>query len=353
MIPLLVPCPVTYQATRRSFNCRSTNQRSTFASGFTLIEVLVVITIIGILIALLLPAVQSARESARRVRCQNNLKQIGLALNQYESVFRVYPFGVGGGGPPGYEPRWSAQTQFLSYLDQGLVFNSLNFSGVPWMVDPVYSPMNRTALTTSISTYLCPSDSDYPRDPQGMAPNSYRANAGTLPVNLENDYPSPGGKGRNNGVFWFQSAVSPAAVWDGLSETAFFSERLIGDFNRSDPLFNYYIVSKTVSSCAQAQADTPVFQDAYELSGERWADGNMLYSRYHHILTPQSKSCLLGCRQDFGCPNVITATSRHPSGVNMLLGDGSVRFVKQSVNVTIWQGLGTINGGEVLDATQF
>src|SRR5262245_1019233 len=104
--------------------------------GFTLIEVLVVIAIIGLLIALLLPAVQAAREAARRLQCQNNLKQIGLALANYESSKGCYPFGVGGGGPIGSDPgsvsRWSAHSQLLPELEQGTVFNALNFGFVPW-----------------------------------------------------------------------------------------------------------------------------------------------------------------------------------------------------------------------------
>ena len=123
--------------------------------------------------------------------------------------------------------RWSAQSQLLPYLEQAALFNALNFAGTPWLnLNPVFGPMNQTAITTRIAGFLCPADVDRIDDPLNTAHNNYRACAGSLPYNLKND--SPDLTGRNNGGFWYQSAVSPGQVTDGLSMTAFFSERCLG-----------------------------------------------------------------------------------------------------------------------------
>lgn len=327
--------------------------------GFTLIELLVVIFVIGVLVALLLPAVQSAREAARRAQCTNNLKQIGLALAGYVSTYTVLPPGVGGSAPLGREPRWSAHSQILPQLEQPALFNSLNFYGVPWLHDAELGPLNQTVLKTRIDVFLCPSDRDQVVDTLGQPElvtqsASYRGCAGTIPYNLSNDLPIPGGTGRNNGAFWVGSAVRPAQFRDGMSNTAVFSERVLGDSTRTDPLSDHYLASDTVSSClAIASASAPRLEIFYHWSGQRWGDGNILYTRYHHILPPNQPSCLLGGSNDIDGPILVTATSRHPGGVNVLLGDGSVRFVKQAVSQSLWQALGTVAGGEVVDQGGF
>jgi prepilin-type N-terminal cleavage/methylation domain-containing protein len=321
--------------------------------GFTLIEVLVVIAIIGLLIALLLPAVQAAREAARRAQCTNNLKQIGLALANYEASVRAYPFGVGGGGPPGNAVnRWSPQSQLLPYLEQPALFYSLNFSGLPWRntTDPAIGPLNQTAMTTKLAVFLCPSDLDRIDDPLHTAHNNYRACAGTLPYNLKND--SPDGTGRDDGTFWYQSAVTPAAIADGLSLTASFSERCLGNTAEPEPLADYYLVGPSVDECKGAgPVTTPRLIDPYEWSGDRWADGNALYTRYHHILTPGKPSCLLGGVQDYDCQAVVTATSRHPGGVHLMMADASVHFIKATIDPRVWSSLATTSGGEAIDAS--
>ena len=100
-------------------------------------------------------------------------------------------------------------------------------------------------------------------------------------------------------------------------------------------------------------ANSPRLTDPYEWSGDRWADGNSLYTRYNHALPPGYPSCLLGGSQDYDSQTVVTATSRHPGGVNLMTGDGSVRFVKASINAGVWTALGTVAGGEVIDANAY
>lgn len=315
-------------------------------------ELIVTVAVIGLLAALLLPAVQAARESSRRLQCANNLKQLGLALAGYESARRCYPFGVGGGGPPelGFLPRWSAQSQLLPYLERGPLFHALNFAFVPWGHHASYSPPNLTALRTVVDVFLCPSDTDAIRDPHGLAHNNYRACAGTHPYNLIGA--SPEGEGRNDGVFWYQSAVRPSDLRDGAALTAFFSERCLGGSPTPDPAGDYYLATPPVSNCAFAGPRWARFVGSVEWSGQRWADGNAFFTRYHHVLTPNGPSCNFGL-DDYSGQAIVTASSRHPGGVNVLMGDGSVRRVVNGIAPAVWKALGTRAGSEAVGADTF
>lgn len=314
--------------------------------GLTLIELLIAISIIGILIALILPAVQAAREAGRRLQCQNNLKQIGLALANYQTARGVFPFGVGGAGPRGWLPRWSAHSQLLPWLEHEALFHSLNFDLVPWGHDDRFSPPNRTALGTQLSVFLCPSDWDGIGEEFGLAHNNYRACAGTKLWNLT--IGSPAGTGRNDGAFWFQSAVRPSAMRDGAAATALFSERCLGDSGQADPRGDYYYWDEPSVELCDRSAPDRTRRYAFgqiEWSGQRWADGNMLYTRYQHVLTPNRPSCNFG-DDDFSGPAVVTATSRHDGGVNLLSGDGAVHFVRDGIAPTVWRAMATIAGAE-------
>ena len=232
----------------------------------------------------------------------------------------------------------------LLYLEQSSLFHSLNFSGVPWAGDPNYSAPNLSAISIKIASFLCPSDFDATGDPYNLGHNNYRACAGTQPYNLT---------GQNDGAFWYQSAVAPGGVRDGMSTTAVFSERCLGSVS-PDPKGDYYLAGPSDETCAELPGIPMArFLSPVELSGERWADGNVFYTRYQHVITPNKNSCLLGGAEDNVGPVVVTASSRHPGGVNVLLGDGSVRFVKESIDLATWRGLATIGGGEVLSGDQY
>lgn len=328
--------------------CNRSNRRG----AFTLIELVAVIFVIALLVALLLPAVQSAREAARRASCSNHLRQLALACVQYETALGAFPFGVGGACPEGYEPRWSQQTQLLLFLEMSNIYNSINFTGVPWLNSGVYAPMNETALHTHVAIFICPSDTDGIPETLGMAHNNYRGNAGTLPYNLSQDLEGVY-TGRNNGVFWFQSMVRSADFLDGLSMTAEFSERCLGESSRRDSLSDIYLTPTGTLTCGPIDEATPRLTRANEWSGERWADGNVVYTRYHHIRPPNSPSCLPGALADFGSPAMVAATSRHPGGVNVATADGSVRFVREGVAPTVWSALGTLAGGEILSSGDY
>ena len=336
-------------------------------SGFTLIELLVVIAIIGVLIALLLPAVQAAREAARRSQCTNNLKQIGIAIHNYESTFKVYPFGKGASytaslpGTPVY-PRWSAQSQLLMFLEQGVLFNSINFDlppetpgmagAVPFM--PAYQNPNRANATSSrvmLSTFLCPSDG--PPISEWPGALNYLANQHSWSCDISETQPStldPTETAR--GIFYFLSAVKPGMVTDGLSQTAYFSEK-----RRGNALPNIKVdmsimpVANNLAESYQMCSALPI--TALPLTtrqGMSWVMGEMCCSTYNHVTTPNKRTCA-----SLGFPGnmanmamVVPPSSLHPGGVNTLMGDGSVRFLKDSIALDVYRALGTRNGGETI-----
>ncbi len=319
---------------------------SSAVRGFTLIEILVVIAIIAILLALLLPAVAASREAARRSQCVGHLKQIALAMHIYHDEMGSLPPGVVGADRLG--PRWSPQAMLLPQLERASLYNAINFAGVPWGHHATLSAMNLTAIRTHIANFVCPSDLDRIDETWGLAHNSYRGTAGTLPYNLNLD--APDGKGTNNGPFYFGSATQFAHITDGTSHSAAFSERCLGSTATPDPLADYYSTAPPTDSCRDAgPLTTPRYVDPVEWSGQRWGDGNTFYTRYHHILPPGSPSCNFGS-DDYDGNTVVSATSRHPSGVNVGLADGSIRFVKNSVNPAVWKALGTIAGVESIPA---
>lgn len=331
--------------------------------GFTLIELLVVIMIIGILVALLLPAVQGAREAARRAQCQGNLKQIGLALHQYQAAAGVYPFGVGADADStlaqitsASSRRYSLHSQILLYLEQVTLFNQINFAHQPFYPDTTGDPAvvsgrgpNETAAQMRLAVFLCPSDYDrMPSRPWGQA--NYRSCNGS----------SWAGR-LGNGMFGQGTAIRPGNVRDGLSHTAAMCERIRGhdDYRNMDADADHFRLAAPWTEedfrawCEQLTDDEAAALPrgpATTNSGLTWLEGNMAWTRYNHVLPPSRKTCINGLTWN---GVAMTANSRHGSGVNLLLGDGSVRFVKESIDVTTWRALGTIDGGEAVSDDAF
>ncbi len=315
--------------------------------GFTLIELLVVIAIIAVLIALLLPAVQAAREAARRMQCTNNLKQIGLACQNYANAV---------GALPAAEMVYnatslSALSNLLPYMEQTNIFNSINFS-FTYNTATNNVLQNLTAQNTRINTFICPSDVADPH-PEFGGQTNYMANMGSWIVWMSASGPNAT-LAPPNGVFYGNSATKFADITDGLSNTTFFSERILADFNPAvvSPIADVFFspaqpttVPDAIAACLAINIYDPA--SAFPLfMGAPWINGQHVFL---HVTTPDTRSCgffsaLRAC---------MPPSSRHPGGVNTMLGDGSVRFIKDTINQQAWWALGTRAGGEILSADQY
>lgn len=327
-------------------------------AGFTIIELLVVISVIGLLVALLLPAIQQAREASRRLKCVNNLKQIGLALHNYHDAHRVLPFGVGWDDHPtsGHvgtlnDRRYSCHSLLLPYLDQKVVYEQINFNIAPFhpYVSAEVGPTgqlgdNAAAATVSLDVFLCPSDTDRMRFPWGR--NNYRSCNGSTWNGRHED-----------GMFGQISSVRFRSVKDGLSQTAMFCERMkgTGDPNAIDLRSDTYNIPNLWTendfrlTCAVLDSTNPAAYTTRDYdSGQTWLEGNMNWTRYNHLLPPNELSCKNGTTWD---GVAMSATSLHPGGVNLLLGDGSSRFVSNSINDVVWRALGSISSGEEISSS--
>jgi len=351
--------------------------------GFTLIELLVVIAIIAVLIALLLPAVQAAREAARRSQCVNNLKQIGLGLHNYHSTNDRFPMGVtqspknGPGDINTSWAGWSAQALMLPYVEQSALYNAANFSwGVNPFGDPCYN-VNSTVATTVINGFLCPSDPGSGKTNN----NNYYASIGTTTNGMTNCggggslLPNCSSQG-STGMFTYFLAYGIKDCIDGTSNTIAFSEGQAGVAQNyksvgngftgvSDPgndvLFdattNMTAVIAGLQSCSNAvQAQSANLNSG---RGQMWAFGSTGYTLFNTIQVPNDSQFKFGdCR--FGCGGCGMdssfsngANSLHSGGVNALMADGSVKFIKSSINRSTWFALGTRANGEVISSDAY
>jgi prepilin-type N-terminal cleavage/methylation domain-containing protein len=313
-------------------------------SAFTLVELLVVIAIIAILIGLLLPAVQKVREAAARTQCQNNLKQLALALQNYQATYQTFPQGR----TVPNDQSFSAHCRLLAFIEQDNVFKLINFNA-PWT-----DPSNAAAVAARVPVFLCPSDAPWAFVPSNEAPNNYRINEGTGlsmwwgktdPTGINASLPPP------NGVFDVNAPVRILDIYDGTSNTAAFSEHITGDFNdgyaseRSDtfaPGTHPTTDDQAVADC-QACNINDLSTQGYSDVGAPWMYGYHSTTSYWHSSLPNTRSCMFPPKRI-----MTTANSNHTNGVNVSLCDGSTRFVSNSISITTWRALGTRNGQEVL-----
>jgi prepilin-type N-terminal cleavage/methylation domain-containing protein/prepilin-type processing-associated H-X9-DG protein len=344
--------------------------------GFTLIELLVVISIIAVLIALLLPAVQSAREAARRIQCTNNLKQLALATHNYLDSNQSFPQGWGQQWYPGgnkYIQHFGEFLAIAAYLEQGNAYNTLN-SNIA-----IYLAQNSTTNGIGLSALWCPSDGEiiglrYPGSsgdgwddsPIPMTFSSYAGNLGSLLY-----YNNAQAQSGMNGIYAFTGSVGSAttiptvklaAVTDGTSNTILYGEHAHSRIASSDQ-GDYYGANWWTSGDFGDTNFSTIFPPNYfpKLDPSDPKDpSNSASPAYIQPLTPR------------GSNFAVTATSRHPGGCNFAFCDGSVRFIKDSINSWnpkvlvysnpnytnvpangVYQALSTRNGGEIISADQF
>lgn len=303
--------------------------------GLTLLEVIVVLAVIGVLVALIAPAIQSSRETARRLQCASQLKQLALACSNYESQHGMFP--------PGACKGFGWLVAILPFMDQAALYHQVDFSKTP-------TTQQRSILTFVVPGTLCPSETQaVPVGPDAWASTSYAANSGTglqaagfngMFRHLQVDALPP----------YREGPIRAADVVDGLSNTALLSEILVanltGDWLRAE----WYLTTERsgrneldafaeacVAETPRRQANGAWYADD-QTRGGPWLHGDSGTTWYNHILTPQLPSCMNGSAVQYGA---YTAASLHAGGVNVVFADGHGDFVSRSVDRRTWRQLGS------------
>lgn len=324
--------------------------------GFTLIELLVVIAIIAILIALLLPAVQQAREAARRTQCKNNLKQIGLALHNYESTHSILPAGTFNAVGAGFISNNSSPIpMIMPFMEQGNAYTLFDFN-----VDINAHANNLAARQQKMPMFNCPSHPGVApfviagtQCPNGCGTTTYVQSLGN-----NANYAS------NNGPFGRRFGAKFRDFTDGLSNTALFGEIRLGPsagspttgvqsvtdpyyYNTATNLaFGTWDASATGDTIAVPECDNAATSN-YLYRGKQYYRGTVVTTYYSHTLTPNSKrhDCVRGTGVDRGH---LAARSYHVGGAQIVLGDGAVRFASDNIDSNLWRAVGSKGDGEVI-----
>ena len=320
-------------------------------SAFTLVELLVVIAIIGILVAMLLPAVQSAREAARRMQCSNNLKQLGLALHNYHTAHASFPLGYGpmivpygSGGSQALDSgggEWAWPTRLFPYVEQQSLADQ-----VKWTVNAAghFDSAYTQTVGMQLPVLLCPSDpgskkpwSDSPASSWKMGRMSYAGNFGVGPQEGEiiaaTALATRPAQKRVRGIFSYNWGISIARIRDGTTNTLAISELIVG-------------VDDTIRG-VYAYDEGPLYMHDY--SPNDTTPDQVRWCSTADAASDQAPCTLITTQ------NMVRHTSRsyHSGGVQAAVCDGSVRFISESIALETWQWLGTPDGGEVISGDAF
>jgi prepilin-type N-terminal cleavage/methylation domain-containing protein/prepilin-type processing-associated H-X9-DG protein len=327
----------------------STRRRA--RQAFTLIELLVVIAIIAMLIGLLIPAVQSVREAANRLKCQNNFKQIGLALHQHHDTYSKFPLGsVNNPKNAGAAPRDTPMHHLYSFLEQDAAYRLFDpnapgsgdlYGGqVPWCGSP-NSVGKDSATAFVVPVLLCPSDGRGGETSRAWSDAGLElgtwSNCNYLGIFGDKNYGGffPGYPPNKPALFGFNRTVRFADITDGTSNTMAMAEYLTGV-----PQDEYYLDLRGVH-----WMDLPGFSQLYTRSTPNSSNPDLLGAERFCWNRPSEN---LPCAASSLFDMAAASRSRHPGGVNVLFADGSVHFIQETINLETWQALGTIAGGETL-----